>query len=97
VYALLVIAALSSSSIKLGTAVTNPYTRYPTLTATAIASKDELSDGRAVLGLGAGGSALALLAIERDCTVDAVRDATHIIMGLTRDGHVNYQSPRLVA
>jgi 5,10-methylenetetrahydromethanopterin reductase len=91
VYALLAVAALSSTSIRLGTAVTNPYTRHPALTAAAIATIDELSGERAVLGLGAGGSALAALGMERDRPVDAVRDAVCIITGLTEGGRVNYR------
>ena len=38
-----------------GVAVTNPYLRHPAVTASAMASVAELSGGRAILGLGAGG------------------------------------------
>src|SRR5262249_31139667 len=48
--------ALRTSRILLGTRVTDPYVRHPALTAVAVASLDELSSGRAILGLGAGGS-----------------------------------------
>ena len=58
VYAGLVVAALNTTRIKLGTGVTNAVTRHPTVTANAIAAVDELSHGRAILGLGAGDSAL---------------------------------------
>jgi 5,10-methylenetetrahydromethanopterin reductase len=94
VYALLAAAALSSVSIRLGTAVTNPFTRHPALTAAAVATVDELSAGRVVLGLGAGGSALVALGIERDRPVDAVRDAVGIVNGLTGTGRVEYQGRR---
>ena len=58
VYAGLVVAALNTKRIGLGTGVTNAVTRHPTITANAIAAVDEMSHGRAVLGLGAGDSAL---------------------------------------
>jgi len=58
VYAGLVVAALNTSRIGLGTGVTNAVTRHPTITANAIAAIDEISHGRAILGLGAGDSAL---------------------------------------
>jgi 5,10-methylenetetrahydromethanopterin reductase len=58
VYAGLVVAALNTTRIGLGTGVTNAVTRHPTITANAISAVDELSHGRAILGLGAGDSAL---------------------------------------
>jgi 5,10-methylenetetrahydromethanopterin reductase len=42
----------------LGPGVTNPLTRHPTVTASAIAALSEVSGGRALLGLGAGDSAV---------------------------------------
>jgi 5,10-methylenetetrahydromethanopterin reductase len=58
VYAGLVVAALNTKSLGLGTGVTNAVTRHPTITANAVAALAEISHGRAVLGLGAGDSAL---------------------------------------
>src|SRR5438477_309784 len=58
VYAGLVVAALNTTRIGLGTGVTNAVTRHPTVTANAIAAVAEISQGRAILGLGAGDSAL---------------------------------------
>lgn len=58
VYAGLVVAALNTRRVGLGTGVTNAVTRHPTVTANSIAAIDELSHGRAILGLGAGDSAL---------------------------------------
>lgn len=58
VYAGLVVAALHTKRAGLGTGVTNAVTRHPTVTANAIAAVAEISNGRAVLGLGAGDSAL---------------------------------------
>lgn len=58
VYAGLVVAALNTTRLGLGTGVTNAVTRHPTVTASAIAAVHEISHGRALLGLGAGDSAL---------------------------------------
>jgi 5,10-methylenetetrahydromethanopterin reductase len=58
VYAGLYLAALRTRSMQLGTGVTNPLTRHPTVTANAFAALDELSNGRALLGVGAGDSAV---------------------------------------
>lgn len=58
VYAGLIVAALNTNRVGLGTGVTNAVTRHPTVTANAFAALDEISHGRAILGLGAGDSAL---------------------------------------
>src|SRR5713101_7411492 len=58
VYTGLVVAALNTKWLDLGTGVTNAVTRHPTITANAIAALAEISHGRALLGLGAGDSAL---------------------------------------
>jgi 5,10-methylenetetrahydromethanopterin reductase len=58
-YVALTIAAQATSRIKLGVGVTNPVTRHPAVTAAAIAGIQELSGGRAVLGIGRGDSSLA--------------------------------------
>jgi 5,10-methylenetetrahydromethanopterin reductase len=58
VHVALTVAALATSTIRLGTGVTNPLTRHITVTANAIAAIDEVSGGRALLGLGSGDSAV---------------------------------------
>jgi 5,10-methylenetetrahydromethanopterin reductase len=63
VYVTLALSAAVTSNIKLCTGVTNPYTRHPTVTANSIMSINEVSNGRAVLGLGAGFSSAVPLGI----------------------------------
>lgn len=58
-YVELALAASATSTLGLATAVTNPVTRHPAVTATAIATVQAESGGRAVLGIGRGDSALA--------------------------------------
>ena len=60
-YASLALAARETDKIEMGPGVTNPYTRHPAVTASAIATIQEISDGRAVLGIGRGDSALGFL------------------------------------
>ena len=55
VYAAMNVAALNTSKIEIGSAVTNLVTRHPTVTANATTALYELSDGRALLGLGPAG------------------------------------------
>ena len=57
-YVLLGAVAVTTAKVKLGPCVTNPFTRHPTVTAAAIATLHDLSGRRALLGLGAGDSAL---------------------------------------
>ena len=50
----LALAATKTSRIKLASGVTDPFRRHPSATAQAVATLDHISNGRAVLGLGAG-------------------------------------------
>ncbi len=61
VYAGLITAALATDRIELGPGVTNLKTRNLTVTASAIAAVAEISGGRALLGIGAGDSAVKAL------------------------------------
>ena len=58
-YVSLAAAAMATTTLKLGTGVTNPVTRHPAVTASAIASLQAISNGRAVLGIGRGDASLA--------------------------------------
>ncbi|MGE0621378.1 MAG: LLM class flavin-dependent oxidoreductase [Pseudomonadales bacterium] len=60
-YVALAMAATVTSTLGLGTGVTNNATRHPAVTAAAIASVHKISAGRACLGIGRGDSALAHL------------------------------------
>lgn len=57
VYTTLAVLALNTNKIKLGTGVTNPYTRNVAITASTIAAINEISGGRAILGIGPGDKA----------------------------------------
>jgi 5,10-methylenetetrahydromethanopterin reductase len=56
--------ALHTSRVTLGTAVTNPVTRHPAVTASAVATLDEAAPGRVILGIGLGGSAVETMGMK---------------------------------
>ena len=62
-YVTLSVAAMSTKRVMLGLTVSNPLTRHPAVTASAIASVNELSGGRAFLGIGSGDSAVLNLGL----------------------------------
>ena len=53
-YPLMTVMALNTQSLRMGTCVTNPATREPSVTASALAALNEISDGRMDLGIGRG-------------------------------------------
>lgn len=57
-YVSLAVAGQTSRQLRLGPMATNTATRHPAVTARSLAALDDLSDGRAFLGIGAGDSAL---------------------------------------
>lgn len=63
-YIALALAAHATSTLKLGTGVTNPTTRHAAVTASAIATVQAESGGRAHLGIGRGDSALAHIGLK---------------------------------
>lgn len=90
VFVTLAADALNTSRVKLGPCVSDPFSRIPALLAVAIASLDELSGGRAVLGLGAGGSGFAQLHLERKHVNQAIREAIVMIKALLAGDVVNF-------
>jgi 5,10-methylenetetrahydromethanopterin reductase len=91
-FVILAAAAVRTSRVTLGVAVTNPYLRHPAVTASAMASVAELSAGRAILGLGAGGGvALDPVAVARtkplSRTRQAVRVARAVVSGQATEGY----------
>jgi alkanesulfonate monooxygenase SsuD/methylene tetrahydromethanopterin reductase-like flavin-dependent oxidoreductase (luciferase family) len=60
-YSLLGVIATATSDLRLGTCVTNPSSRHPTVTASSIATLNALSGGRMLLGIGRGDSAVRLV------------------------------------
>lgn len=53
-YCYLTLAALHSERLRLGTGITQPVTRHPAIVANAVATLQEISNGRMTLGFGSG-------------------------------------------
>jgi 5,10-methylenetetrahydromethanopterin reductase len=97
VHSVLARLALSTKKVKLGPGVTNPYLIHPTVTAAAIATLDELSGGRAVLGISAGDPIfLSTVGIEPHRTLTTVREAVHIMRELLAGKQVNFKGEAFV-
>jgi len=82
VFSMLATFAACTERVRLGPGVTNPFSRHPALIASAVATLDDLSGGRAVLGLGAGGTNHRALGVERRKPATALREAVKLIRGL---------------
>ncbi len=82
--------AVATRQIRIGLGVFNPHNRHPTLMAMEIAAFDELSEGRAVLGIGAGIPSRVRRIGPADRPIAAVRDAVTITRALLRGDSVTY-------
>ena len=90
VYSMMTIGALNTSRIHIGHGVSNPYTRHPSVTACATATVDELSGGRAFLGIGAGFSALRTMEMHNARPMREFRNVVEFVRAYTRGEEVEY-------
>jgi probable F420-dependent oxidoreductase len=81
VYPLLTIMALNSERLRLGTCVTNPATREPSVTASVLATLNEISGGRMELGIGRGDSARRVMG-KPPTSLATLEEATVLIRDL---------------
>jgi 5,10-methylenetetrahydromethanopterin reductase len=75
------LCAFVTNRIKIGSLVTNPYTRHPAIIAGAVATLHDISNGRAFIGIGAG-AGLGELGVIHSPPARALREAIHIIREL---------------
>ncbi|MAU08361.1 MAG: hypothetical protein CL607_00950 [Anaerolineaceae bacterium] len=85
------VAAQHTKHARIGTFVADPYSHHPALTAMAIGTLDEVSQGRAMLGIGAGGTGFPPMGIKRRKPALAIKEASKIIRGLLHGETVDYQ------
>jgi 5,10-methylenetetrahydromethanopterin reductase len=80
------LAAIGSATerVALGTSVLNPFTRHPAALAMAFATLDELSGGRAVIGIGAGArhQVEGQMGYDGSRPLTALREAIDILEGM---------------
>ena len=94
-YPLLTLMAGATSRLRLGTCVTNPGTREPSVTASSLAVLDEISDGRMDLGIGRGDSARRVLG-KAPITMAHTEEAIRVIRSLVAGESITYEGTELV-
>ncbi len=93
-YVLLTLMAQATKTLRLGTCVTNPATREPSVTASSLAVLQELSGGRFDLGIGRGDSARRVLG-KAPTSMAALEEAVHVIRALAEGGSIEYEGASL--
>src|SRR3954471_22787518 len=93
-YPLLTLMAGVTERLRLGTCVTNPGTREPSVTASALATLDEVSGGRMDLGIGRGDSARRVLG-KPPITMADTETAVRVIRELVEGRPVQYEGTEL--
>ena len=93
-YPLLTLIAEHTSTLRLGTCVTNPGTREPSVTASSLATLNELSGGRMDLGIGRGDSARRVLG-KPPITMAGTEEAIGVIRDLVEGRAVTYEGTEL--
>ena len=89
-YVSLAAAAMATTTLKLGTGVTNPVTRHPAVTASAIASLQAISNGRAVLGIGRGDASLAHIG-RAPASVETLSRYTQLVQKYLRGDSIAFE------
>ena len=93
-YPLLTLMAGVTSRMRLGTCVTNPGTREPSVTASVLATLDEISSGRMDLGIGRGDSARRVLG-KPPITMANTEEAIRVIRALVAGESIDYEGTAL--
>lgn len=73
-FSALILCAANTSTIELATGVTNPVTRHPTTIANAFSALQEVSGGRALIGIGTGWTAVFSIGL-KPATVKQLEEA----------------------
>ena len=93
-YVLLTLMAEATERLRLGTCVTNPATREPSVTASSLAVLNEISGGRMDLGIGRGDSARRVLG-KPPTTMATLEEAIRVIKDLVEGRSVEYEGTEL--
>jgi probable F420-dependent oxidoreductase len=93
-YPLLTLMAEATTTLRLGTCVTNPATREPSVTASTLAVLNELSGGRMDLGIGRGDSARRVLG-KPPTSMKDLEQAVHVIRALAEGRSIEYEGTML--
>src|SRR3954451_20690797 len=93
-YPLLTLMAQATTRLRLGTCVTNPATREPSVTASSLAVLNELSGGRMDLGIGRGDSARRVLG-KPPTSMKDLETSVHVIRALVEGRSVKFEGATL--
>jgi len=93
-YPLLTLMVGATERMRLGTCVTNPATREPSVTASTLAALNEISGGRMNLGIGRGDSARRVLG-KPPTTMKTLEEAIGVIRDLVEGRPVTYEGTEL--
>jgi 5,10-methylenetetrahydromethanopterin reductase len=85
--------AATTSRIKIATGVISPYTRNPALLAMSIATLNEISAGRFLLGIGTNARFWKMLGINDKSPMKTLADSVTLLRQLLSDQKVTYESP----
>lgn len=88
-YPLLTVLASATKKMRLGTCVTNPVVRDPSVTASLYATLNAISGGRMDLGIGRGDSSRRVLG-KKPTTLARLEEAVHLFRELTAGREVSY-------
>jgi probable F420-dependent oxidoreductase len=94
VYPIFTLMAANTRTIKIGPCVTNPGTRDPTVTASALATLNEISGGRMVMGIGRGDSARRVLG-QKPVSVERMEADCRLIRDLAAGREVAYDGVKI--
>ncbi len=93
-YPLLTLMAQATTRLRLGTCVTNPASREPSVTASTLAVLNEISGGRMDLGIGRGDSARRVLGKPPTSFRD-LEQAVHVIRALCEGRPIEFEGTML--
>lgn len=93
-YVSMAITAQHTSKIPFGPRVTNPVTRHPAVTASAMATLDEMAPGRTFVGIGTGDSALAAIG-EKGVNLKTLREYVQGVRGLMAGEVITYRGKEM--
>ena len=86
-YVALALCAVNTSTIMLSTGVTNPVTRHPTTLANGFTALNEVSNGRAIIGLGTGWTGVYSIGL-KPSTIAYLEESINNINTLCEGGEV---------
>ena len=90
VYPVLTLMAVNTTTMRLGACVTNPTTRDPSVTASVLATLEEISGGRMELGMGRGDGAVRMLGLP-PTKLKTMEQAVRVIRELVEGRAVEYK------